>query len=154
LDFTCAVIAASLEISFPISVNYVVDKLLPTLSLSLIAIACAGLLGVYCLNAFMQFVVTYWGHMLGISIETDMSQLRFDHLQKLSFRFYDNHTTGQLVSRISNDLMAIGELAHHGPEDVFIAVMTLIAAFVVMLFVHIQLAILTFLVIPFLIWLG
>jgi ATP-binding cassette subfamily B protein len=154
LDFACAVIAASLEISFPMAVNYVVDKLLPILDLSLIGMACAGLFGIYCLAAFMQFVVTYWGHMLGINIETDMRQLMFNHLQKLSFRFYDNHKTGELTSRISNDLMAIGELAHHGPEDVFIAIMTLIAAFAVMLFVHTQLAILTFLVIPFLIWLG
>ena len=154
LDFSCAVIAAILEISFPIFVNYVVDKLLPSMNLSLIVIACAGLLGVYCLAAFMQFVVDYWGHMLGINIETDMRRLMFNHLQKLSFRFFDNHKTGQLMSHISNDLMSIGEVAHHGPEDVFIAVMTLIATFVVMLFVHAQLALLTFLVIPFLIWLG
>src|SRR5215216_489378 len=154
LDFSCAVIAASLEISFPIFVNYVVDKLLPSMNLSLIVIACAGLLGVYCLTAFMQFVVTYWGHMLGTNIETDMRQLMFNHLQKLSFRFFDNHKTGHLMSRISNDLMAIGEVAHHGPEDVFIAAITLIATFGVMLFVHTQLAILTFVVIPFLIWLG
>src|SRR5215216_7843287 len=154
LDFSCAVIAASLEISFPIFVNYVVDKLLPSMNLSLIVIACAGLLGVYCLTAFMQFVVTYWGHMLGVNIETDMRRLMFNHLQKLSFRFFDNHKTGQLMSRISNDLMAIGEVAHHGPEDVFIALMTLVAAFAVMLFIHTKLALLTFLVVPILIWLG
>src|SRR5215212_8650172 len=154
LDFSCAVIAAILEISFPISVNYVVDTLLPSLNLSLIVIACAGLLGVYCLTAFMQFIVTYWGHMLGVNIETDMRRLMFNHLQKLSFRFFDNHKTGQLMSRISSDLMDIGEVAHHGPEDAFIAVMTLVGAFIVMLFVHTQLAIMTFLVVPILIWLG
>lgn len=154
LDFSCAVIAATLEISFPILVNYVVDKLLPSMDLALIVIACTGLLGVYCLSAFMQFVVNYWGHMLGINIETDMRRLMFNHLQKLSFRYFDNQKTGHLMSRISNDLFSIGEVAHHGPEDIFIASMTLIATFTVMLFVHTQLAILTFLVIPFLIWLG
>jgi ATP-binding cassette, subfamily B, bacterial len=154
LDFSCAVIAAILEIGFPIFVNYVVDKLLPSMDLSLIVIACAGLLGVYCLTAFMQFVVTYWGHMLGLNIETDMRRLLFNHLQKLSFRYFDNHKTGQIMSYISNDLFSISEVAHHGPEDIFIAVMTLIATFAVMLFVHTQLAILTFLVTPFLIWLG
>jgi ATP-binding cassette subfamily B protein len=154
LDFSCAVLAATLEIGFPIFVNYVVDTLLPSLDLWLIAIACAGLLGVYCLTALMQYIVTYWGHMLGISIETDLRRTMFNHLQRLSFRFFDDHKTGELMSRISSDLFDIGEVAHHGPEDVFIAVMTLLAAFVAMLFVHTQLALLTFVVIPVLIWLG
>jgi ATP-binding cassette subfamily B protein len=154
LDFSCAVVAAILEISFPLFVNYVVDTLLPTMNWLLIVTACAGLLCVYGLTALLQFVVTYWGHMLGINIETDMRRYMFNHIQKLSFRYFDNHKTGQLMSRISNDLMDIGELAHHGPEDVFIAIMTLIAAFFVMLFIHPPLAILTFLVVPLLIWLG
>src|SRR5258706_5273101 len=115
LDFSCAVIAAILEISFPVFVNYVIDKLLPSMNLSLIVITCAGLLGVYCLTAFMQFIITYWGHMLGINIETDMRRLMFNHLQKLSFRYFDNHKTGHIMSYISNDLFAIGEVAHHGP---------------------------------------
>ena len=70
-------------------------------------------------------IVNYWGHMLGINIETEMRRKSFDHLQKLSFRFYDNQKTGHLVARVTKDLEEIGEVAHHGPEDVFIAVMTL-----------------------------
>lgn len=154
LDFSCAVVAAVLELSFPIFVNYVIDTLLPSLNWPLIMAACAGLLVVYVLTAGLQFVVAYWGHMLGINIETDMRRLMFNHLQKLSFRFYDNHKTGHLMSRISTDLWDIGEVAHHGPEDLFIAVMTLVAAFVVMLTVHVQLAVLTFLVVPGMLWLG
>ncbi|MFO7171185.1 MAG: ABC transporter ATP-binding protein, partial [Chloroflexota bacterium] len=154
LDFSCAVVAAVLELSFPLFVNYVIDTLLPSLNWPLILAACAGLLVVYCLTAALQFIVAYWGHMLGINIETDMRRLMFNHLQKLSFRFYDNHKTGHLMSRISTDLWDIGEVAHHGPEDVFIAVMTLVAAFVVMLTVHVPLAVLTFLVVPGMIWLG
>ena len=83
-----------------------------------------GLLAIYALNAGLQFVVTYWGHMLGINIETDMRRALFSHLQKLSFRFYDNNKTGHLVSRMSTDLFDIGEVAHHvvggarlGPAD-------------------------------------
>ncbi len=83
-----------------------------------------------------------------------MRRLLFNHLQKLSFRFYDNHKTGHLLSRISTDLWDIGEVAHHGPEDLFIALMTLVAAFVMMLTVHVQLAVLTFLVVPGMLWLG
>jgi ATP-binding cassette subfamily B protein len=154
LDFSCAVIAAALELSFPLFVNYVIDTLLPSLNWPLIVGACAGLLAVYFLTAVLQFVVNYWGHMLGINIETDMRRLLFDHLQKLSFRFYDNNKTGHLMSRISSDLWDIGEVAHHGPEDVFIALMTLAAAFIVMMTIHTPLAILTFVVVPGMIWLG
>ncbi len=77
-------------------------------------------------------VVTYWGHMLGINIETEMRRRAFDHLQKLSFSFYDNSKTGHLVARVTKDLEDVGEVAHHGPEDLFIAVMTFVGAFALM----------------------
>jgi len=154
LDFSCAVLLAILELSFPLFVNFVVDKLLPGHDWGLILMACAGMLGIYVVNAVLQFVVNYWGHMLGINIETDMRRQLFDHIQKLSFRFFDNQKTGHLMSRMSTDLFDIGEMAHHGPEDVFIAIMTLLGAFAVMLFVHWKLAVLTFLAVPLLIWLA
>ncbi|QOT00315.1 ABC transporter ATP-binding protein [Brevibacterium sp. JNUCC-42] len=153
LDFTCAIIAGLLELVFPLAVNQFVDKLLPGQDWSLIVGACIALLSIYVLNTALNYVVTYWGHMLGINIETDMRKKLFDHIQKLSFRFFDNNKTGHLMSRMSNDLMEIGEIAHHGPEDLFIAVMTLCGALGVMLYINWQLALLTFLVIPFLIWL-
>ncbi|MFP3513481.1 ABC transporter transmembrane domain-containing protein, partial [Peribacillus sp. SIMBA_075] len=93
----------------------------------------------------MQFIVSYWGHMLGINIETDMRKKLFDHFQRLSFKFFDNNKTGKLMSRMTNDLMYIGEVAHHGPEDLFIAIITILGAFAVMLMINWQLAILTFL---------
>ncbi|MEA3148803.1 MAG: ATP-binding cassette, subfamily bacterial, partial [Verrucomicrobiota bacterium] len=105
-------------------------------------------------NGVLQFIVNYWGHMLGINIETDMRRRLFDHIQKLSFRFFDNTKTGHLMSRMSTDLFDIGEMAHHGPEDVFIAVMTLLGAFVIMLLVHWKLALLTFIAVPILIWVA
>jgi len=154
LDFSCAVVLAVLELSFPIFVNQTVDRLLPGNNWSLILLACGALLVVYCFNALLQFVVTYWGHMLGINIETEMRRRLFNHLQKLSFSFYDVNKTGHLTSRVSTDLMDIGEMAHHGPEDVFIAVMTLIGAFGVMLWINVELALITFAVVPILIWLG
>lgn len=150
LDFTCAVIAALLELGFPLAVNQVVDKLLPTENWSWIVWACLGLLAIYVVNMVLHFIVTYWGHKLGINIETDMRKKMFDHLQKLSFRFFDNTKTGNLMSRISNDLLEIGEVAHHGPEDLFIAVMTLLGAFGLMLGINWKLAVLTFIVVPFL----
>lgn len=152
LDFTCAVVAGLLELGFPVAVNHFVDELLPGKNWTMILWASAALLGVYVLNTVLNYIVTYWGHMLGVNIETNMRKKMFDHLQKLSFRFYDNHKTGHLMSRISNDLDNIGEVAHHGPEDVFIAGMTLIGSFLLMLAINWKLAVLTFLVVPVLVW--
>ncbi len=154
LDFSCAIVAAVLELSFPIFVSRVVDKLLPSGNWSLTLLACSGLLLVYCLNAILGFVVNYWGHMLGINIETEMRRSMFHHIQKLSFSFFDNHKTGHLMSRLSTDLMDIGELAHHGPEDVVVAIMTLVGAFALMLWTNAPLAWMTFALVPLMIWIG
>ncbi|AEI44727.1 YwjA [Paenibacillus mucilaginosus KNP414] len=152
LDFGCAVVAGLLELGFPLAVNQFVDKLLPGQNWPLILWACAALLFIYVLNTALQYVVTYWGHMLGINIETDMRRKLFDHIQKLSFRFFDNNKTGHLMTRITNDLNEIGEIAHHGPEDIFIAVMTLLGAFGLMLTINWKLAVLTFVIIPLMAW--
>ena len=152
LDFGCALVVGLLELGFPLAVNQFVDRLLPGQDWGLILLAAGALLGVYVLNTALQYVVTYWGHMLGINIETDMRRNVFEHLQKLSFRFFDNTKTGHMVARITTDLQDIGEIAHHGPEDIFIAVMTLIGAFGLMAYINLDLTLLTFLVIPAIIW--
>ncbi|OKP80635.1 multidrug ABC transporter ATP-binding protein [Paenibacillus helianthi] len=152
LDFTCAVGAGLLELAFPVAVNKFIDKLLPGQDWPLILIACIALMAIYALNTAMQYIVTYWGHMLGINIETDMRKKMFDHIQKLSFRFFDNNKTGHLIGRITNDLNDIGEVAHHGPEDVFIAVMTLVGAFILMADINLKLAVITFIIVPLMAW--
>ncbi|PRS26814.1 ABC transporter ATP-binding protein [Bacillus pumilus] len=154
LDFSCAVIAALLELSFPLAISMVVDDLLPNRNWEMILIWSGILLAVYVVSSAMNYVVTYFGHKLGINIETDMRSQLFTHVQKMSFRFFDQKKTGKLVSRMTNDLMDIGEIAHHGPEDLFIAMMTLIGAFALMLSINWQLAVLTFLIVPFLIGLS
>lgn len=153
LDFGCAVFAGLMELAFPLVVNRFIDDLLPGEKWSIIIWASAGLLLLYILNTFLLYVVNYWGHMLGINIETDMRKKLFDHIQKLSFRFFDNTKTGHLMSRLTNDMMQIGEMAHHGPEDLFIAVMTLAGSFTLMMFINWKLAVLTFVVVPVIIWL-
>ncbi|MFD2616726.1 ABC transporter ATP-binding protein [Terrilactibacillus laevilacticus] len=150
LDFSCAVIAALLELAFPVAVNQFIDQLLPSRNWSWIMLAVLGLLFFYSLNTAMQFVVNYWGHMLGINIETTMRKQLFEHIQKQSFSFFDNHKTGHLLSRLTNDLFDIGEVAHHGPEDVFIAVMSLFGSFVLMLTINWKLACLSFVLVPIL----
>jgi ATP-binding cassette, subfamily B, bacterial len=152
LDFSCAVLSGVLELGFPIAVKAFVDRLLPGQNWGLILVASAALLAVYLLNTGLMMVVTYWGHMLGINIETEMRRKAFDHLQKLSFRFYDNEKTGHLVARVTKDLEEIGEVAHHGPEDLFIAVMTFLGAFALMLTVNLQLALITAVVVPAIGW--
>lgn len=154
LDFGCAVIVGLLELGFPIAINQFVDNLLPSENWPLIILATIVLLAVYALNTGLQYIVTYWGHMLGINIETDMRTKLFDHIQKLSFRYFDNNKTGNLIARITTDLQDIGELAHHGPEDIFIAVMTLIGAFGLMAYIHLKLALITFLVVPLVLWVA
>ena len=83
--------------------------------------AIAGLLLLYIANAALLAVVNYWGHVLGIGIETEMRRRAFDHLHALSMRFYDHEKTGHLVGRVTTDLADIGEVAHHGPEDLLVA---------------------------------
>ncbi|SFM37667.1 ABC transporter ATP-binding protein [Methylobacterium pseudosasicola] len=148
MDFGCAVLSGLLELGFPIAVKTFVDQLLPQQDWSLIVLAACGLALVYVANAGLMVVVTYWGHVLGINIETTMRARAFDHLQKLSFRFYDGQKTGHLVARVTKDLEEIGEVAHHGPEDLFIAVMTLIGAFALMVWVHPTLALITGAILP------
>jgi ATP-binding cassette subfamily B protein len=148
LDFSCAVVSGLLELGFPVAVKLFIDHLLPGQDWHLIVWAAVGLLVVYLLNAALMAVVTYWGHMLGINIETEMRRRAFDHVQKLSFSYFDNHKTGHLVARLTKDLEEIGEVAHHGPEDVFIALMTFVGAFLVMLSVNVPLALLTAVIVP------
>ncbi|MFD3766607.1 MULTISPECIES: ABC transporter ATP-binding protein [Paenibacillus] len=153
LDFTCAVIAGLLELAFPLAVSKFIDDLLPGQNWPLILIACLVLLSIYALNTALQYIVTYWGHMLGVNIETDMRAKMFSHIQKLSFRFFDNNKTGHLMGRVTNDLNDIGEVAHHGPEDVFIAVMTLLGSFSLMAYINLDLALITFIIVPLMAWL-
>ncbi len=152
LDFGCAVLSGVLELAFPMAVKLFVDRLLLSHEWVLILAASVGLLIVYVINTGLMAVVTYWGHMLGINIETDMRRAAFNHLQKLSFSYFDNQKTGHIVGRLTKDLEEIGEVAHHGPEDLFIALMTFAGALLLMFSVNWQLALITALVVPLTAW--
>jgi len=153
LDFGCAVLAGLLELGFPLAVKLFIDHLLPSRDWGLIFATAALLLVIYAVNTGLSAVVNYWGHALGISIESDMRRQAFEHIQKLSFRYFDNNRTGHLITHVTKDLEEVGEIAHHGPEDVFIAIMTFIGAFLLMFNVHWKLALLTTLIVPFMTWL-
>ena len=148
LDFGCAALSGVLELLFPMAVRAVIDQLLPQQDLYVITVAVAGLFAVYLLNSGLMAIVTYFGHVLGIAIETELRRRAFDHLQKLSLSFYDNQKTGHLVGRVTKDLEEIGEVAHHGPEDLLIAVLTFAGAFALMSLVNPSLALIAATIVP------
>lgn len=149
LDFGCAVLAGALELTFPVAVNVVIDQIMPRNNFHYILLACLGLLLFYMFNTALQYIVVFFGHSLGVNIETDMRRELFDHLQKQSFGYYDNQKTGKLMSRLTTDLFEISEVAHHGPEDVFITIMTLIGSFYLMFRMHASLALSMVVLVPF-----
>ena len=151
--FGAAAVSGVLELGFPMAVRAFVDTLLPQAATGPIMLAIAGLLILYVGNAALLAVVAYWGHVLGVSIETELRRRAFDHLHAMSMRFYDGEKTGHLVGRITTDLQDIGEVAHHGPEDLLVAVLTFLGAFVLMLVVSWPLAIVALAVVPVATWL-
>lgn len=151
IDFSSAIIVALLELAFPLVVQWFIDTLIPGGDWLEIVWVSIGLLLIYLLSTGLQYIVNYLGHKLGINIETDMRQELFQHVQRQSFRYFDNTKTGHIISRITNDLFDIGELAHHGPEDLFIAVMTFLGAFWIMLTINVKLALVAVLFVPLLI---
>ncbi len=148
LDFGSAVLSGLMELAFPLAIMLFIDVLLPQGDLGLTVLAAAGLVLVYALNTGLMAIVTYWGHMLGINIETEMRRRAFDQLQRLSFAYFDRVRTGKLVARVTRDLEEIGEVAHHGPEDLFVALMTFAGAFAMMLAIDLRLALVTAVIVP------
>ncbi len=148
IDFSAAVVLGLLELAFPVAIQGFIDVLLPQGNWSLTLVAAGALCLVYLVNAGLMAVVTYWGHMLGINIETEMRRRAFDHIQKLSFSYFDRQRTGHMVARVTRDLEEIGEVAHHGPEDLFVAIMTFVGAFILMMMIHTPLALMTVVIVP------
>ncbi|MEI6100201.1 MAG: ABC transporter ATP-binding protein [Eubacteriales bacterium] len=148
LDLSCALMIALIDLSFPLVSRYALTTLLPQNLYQTFFIIIAALITAYVLRAIFNYIVTYWGHTLGVRMEADMRRDLFTHLQQLSFRFFDKNRTGQLMSRVTNDLFDITELAHHGPENIFIACITIIGAFIIMLTINWQLALLIIILVP------
>ena len=147
-DMLCATLIAAVDLIFPIISRQSMQALLPVNAYGAFFAVMAALILAYVLRAGAQYFVNYWGHTLGVFMEADMRRELFGHLQKLSFRFYDQNRTGHLMSRVVNDLFEVVELAHHGPEDLFISLLTLAGAFLILLTVNWQLALLVFLMVP------
>jgi len=148
LDFVCAFFLAGMDLVFPVALQKVIDQVLPSGNLRLLWWIGAGLLVMYMLHALFEYIVNYYGHIVGLRIEYDMRRDLFDHVNKMSFSYFDNTRTGHIMSRLVNDLNEVTELAHHGPEGFFIAAVTLLGSFAIMLSMNWQLALITFALIP------
>ena len=151
LDMFCALIVALIDLAFPFVSRWCMNELLPqgawrVFWAVMIVIVCA-----YVLRSVFLFIVWYWGHQFGIRIETEMRRDLFRHLQTMSFSFYDKDRTGSLLSRLTTDLFDIIELAHHGPEDIFISGVTILGALIVLFTIQWQLALVLTVMVPILI---
>ena len=148
LDMGCTVSIAAVELIFPVATRYAINELLPQSAYTAFFWLMAVLLIGYVVRACLQFVVSYWGHTMGVYMETDMKRELFTHMQKLPFSFFDQNRTGSLMSRITSDLFEIVELAHHGPEDVVISVIELVGAIVIMWTLQWEMAVLLLILAP------
>lgn len=148
LDLSCALMISLIDLAFPLVSRYALTNLLPGNLFQMFFIIMGALVAAYILRAVFNYIVTYWGHTLGVRMEADMRRDLFTHMQRLSFRFFDKNRTGQLMSRVTNDLFDITELAHHGPENIFIAFITIIGAFIVMLTINWKLALVIIILVP------
>ena len=148
LDMGCALIIALVDILFPVITRKILYDYIPNQMMRTFILVVAAMLGLYVIRTAAQWVVTYIGHLMGVHIEADMRADIFAHMQKLGFSFYDKNRTGLLMSRVTTDLFDITELAHHGPEDLFISVVTLAGAFFVLFRIQPSLALVLMVSVP------
>ena len=148
LDIVCAFLMSGIDLIYPVIIQQLLDNYFPNKNAAMIIRMLILLFILYVFRLIFQYIVHFWGHVVGIRMETDMREELFNHLQKLSFKFYDNTKVGYLMSRIVNDLNNISELAHHGPEDLFISTVMLLGSFIILLLMKWQLALFTFAMLP------
>lgn len=151
-DMLCAFAIAAVTLIYPLIVRFITNDLLINYPKEQIPSELVKLgfflLAVFIIQFFCNYFVNYKGHMMGAKMEYDMRTELFSHYQKLSFNFYDNQKTGQLMSRITNDLFDITELCHHGPEDLVISIIKFLGAFLILININIKLTLLVFFFLP------
>lgn len=147
-DMICAAFMAAVDVSFPMVSKFTIESIIPQKNLKLLFTLIAVLVVMYVFRWVCNWFVNYWGHVFGTRVETDMRRAIFEHLEKQSFTFYDTHLTGRLMSRATTDLFEVTELAHHGPEDILISILTLAGSFVLLLQIRWELAVTVFVFVP------
>lgn len=148
IDMSCAFIISVFNLVYPYITKEIINNYVPNKLLYYLLAGAGLLLGLYAIKAFLNYILQYWGHIVGVRMQADMRSELFNHLQKLPFSYFDNNKTGVIMSRMTNDLFEIAELAHHGPEDVFLSLVTVIGAFIMLSFINVYLALIVFAFIP------
>lgn len=152
LDMSCAFLIATIDLAFPLIARQFINDIIPNGKLRIFYIFIIALLILAVVRAVLNYIIDYWGHIVGTRMERDMRRDLFGHLQTLSFDYFDNIKTGHLMSRIVNDLREISELAHHGPEDLFISLVMLIGSFIILTTIEWRLTLIIYSFLPLLIW--
>ncbi len=148
LDMCCAFLVAVVDLIYPLVSRSAMYDMLPNNAYRTFFVVMLIVVLAYVVRSLMHFIITYWGHTFGIRVEADIRQDLFEHLQTLGFDFFDRNRTGQLMSRLTSDLFEITELAHHGPEDLFISLATIVGALIVMFTIEWRLALVVSILIP------
>lgn len=152
LDMTCAFLAACCDLFYPVIAKNIINDYVPNQNIRLFVIWALVLLLIYAAKAVLTYIVQFWGHIVGVRIQGNMRQELFSHLQKLPFSYFDEHKTGSIMSRMINDLFEVSELAHHGPENLFLSLIILVGAFIMLAQINLSLTLITFLILPFMIF--
>lgn len=149
LDMSCALVICLIDLAFPYFSRAALNTMLPEQNYRAFFMVIAFFAAAYIGKGFLYFTVSYWGHIFGVRVEADLRRDLYAHMESLSFSFFDKNRTGVLMSRVTNDLFEITELAHHGPEDLFISTVTLVGAFCIMCTIEWKLAVISFAIVPF-----
>lgn len=154
IDMACAFIVAVCDLFYPIIAGNIIDDYVPNQDLRLLLIWSGVLLGIYLVKAVLNYVIQYWGHIVGVRIQGDMRRDMFRHMQKLPFAFFDENKTGTLLSRMVNDLQDVSELAHHGPEDLFLSLIMLVGSFIILAGTDLLLTVIIFAFLPVMVFVA
>ena len=150
MDMLCAIFVAAVDLAFPLVSRTAMNELLPQAAYRTFFIVMGVMAIAYLVRAVLYYIICYWGHTFGIRVEADIRRDLFSHMQTLGYEFYDHNRTGQLMSRLTSDLFEITELAHHGPEDLVISVLTIVGALIVMFTSEWRLALVVCIILPIL----
>ncbi|MBQ4351677.1 MAG: ABC transporter ATP-binding protein [Clostridia bacterium] len=150
LDMLASLLVSVIAIVYPVVTRQMLNDLIPNRKYRLIIVFGLVLLGLYFVRMLLNFFIQYQGHMVGVHMQAQMRRDMFNHLEKLPYSFYDNHETGKIMARMTNDLMDISELAHHGPENIIISSISIVLAFSYLMTINVWLTLIIFAAVPFL----
>ena len=154
LDMLSSFFVSLIGVTYPIVTRRMLNEFIPGKMYRMIVFSGLMLAFLYTIRMLLRYYIQYKGHIMGVGMQADMRRDMFNHLEKLSFGFFDNNETGKLMSRLTNDLMDISELAHHGPENLIISGITVIVSFIYLSTINFPLTLIIFLCVPFLVWIA